>query len=86
MGEKYDDAVAVLVGAGIGVTPFAAILKNIWSVPLPSSVFPSPPLADPSPTTHAGTSSSRTVSALFVVCTSSGSARTRVVWGGSTRS
>lgn len=26
--------VAVLVAAGIGITPFASVLKNIWYVPL----------------------------------------------------
>ena len=28
--DVFDSEVAVLVGAGIGVTPFASILKHIW--------------------------------------------------------
>ena len=28
--DVFDREVAVLVGAGIGVTPFASILKHIW--------------------------------------------------------
>ena len=28
--DVFDNEVAVLIGAGIGVTPFASILKHIW--------------------------------------------------------
>ncbi len=38
-------AVAILIGTGIGVTPFASILKNIWHVspPRPAPVRSRPP-------------------------------------------
>src|SRR3569833_3839879 len=28
--DVFDNEIAVLIGTGIGVTPWAAILKNIW--------------------------------------------------------
>jgi len=37
--DVFDDEVAVLIGTGIGVTPWASILKNIWHLRL----SPNPP-------------------------------------------